>query len=649
MRGLRSSRIAAAALGAAILAACSARPEYSDLTYVPLDPPPPKPVAPPAGPAPDYGPTKHLAEAPPPISGGTLSVTRYGVAIAADPDRDRIFVVNVADQRVRTIEVPRHSEPGRSIEDFDGIVHVVLRNSGEIWSIDPKTAIVVGRRPVCNAPRGIALTSNVDGGQLLVACAGGEVKRLPAALDGTATLVGRVGDDLRDIVVSGGRVYVSTFRSADIMEVNTNGNVVSHLSLAAAQTSKPVIPGVTLDRTPRIAWRMIPSADGGAPMVVHQLASNEPVPTSSEPGMKKPDGKPRTSSGYGSSIPGSGCGATADPVVVMALTKTSEGSLPLRVTNGFAALPVDVASDGEKITVVAAGNGHTAQRPQLFTYPVKLVQMPNVAQRDPRFAKDMAMRDCALEVGGSSAEVGQLVAAAYLSKARLILQSREPAQLVLWPERTIIPLSSDSREDTGHAIFHSNSSVGLACASCHAEGSDDGHTWTFDDFGMRRTPSLLGTLEGTAPYHWSGDMDGLSMLADKVFTNRMRGPSLDDPQKEVLQQWLFALPPAPARPTKDAATIARGKALFESTNVGCATCHNGPRLTTSASVDVGTGGIFQVPSLLGVGSHAPYLHDGCAQTLRERFDRRCTTDMHGKTSALSSSEIDDLVGYLESL
>ncbi len=61
---------------------------------------------------------------------------------------------------------------------------------------------------------------------------------------------------------------------------------------------------------------------------------------------------------------------------------------------------------------------------------------------------------------------------------------------------------------------------------------------------------------------------------------------------------------------------------------------------------VGTGKAFQVPSLLGIGARAPYMHDGCAPTLKERFSaaKPCGGgDMHGKTSQLTEAQIDDLV------
>jgi cytochrome c peroxidase len=65
---------------------------------------------------------------------------------------------------------------------------------------------------------------------------------------------------------------------------------------------------------------------------------------------------------------------------------------------------------------------------------------------------------------------------------------------------------------------------------------------------------------------------------------------------------------------------------------------------------VGTGGKFKVPSLIAVGYEAPYLHDGCAATLRDRFGPACGGgDAHGHTQQLTAAQVDDLVAYLESL
>ena len=68
------------------------------------------------------------------------------------------------------------------------------------------------------------------------------------------------------------------------------------------------------------------------------------------------------------------------------------------------------------------------------------------------------------------------------------------------------------------------------------------------------------------------------------------------------------------------------------------------------TVDVGTGGAFQVPSLVGIGSRGPFMHDGCAKTLADRFSNTaCGGANHGKISGLSANEIADMITYLQSI
>jgi hypothetical protein len=55
-----------------------------------------------------------------------------------------------------------------------------------------------------------------------------------------------------------------------------------------------------------------------------------------------------------------------------------------------------------------------------------------------------------------------------------------------------------------------------------------------------------------------------------------------------------------------------------------------------------------VPSLLGIGNRPPYLHDGCAATLADRFGP-CGGASHGNTADLGPGQIADLVAYLETL
>ena len=98
----------------------------------------------------------------------------------------------------------------------------------------------------------------------------------------------------------------------------------------------------------------------------------------------------------------------------------------------------------------------------------------------------------------------------------------------------------------------------------------------------------------------------------------MLGPKLLDDQRQALASWLYALPAPTPETVLDGPAALRGRELFTSAAVGCSGCHSGASFTNNATVDVGTGGKFQVPSLLGVAMHAPYLHDGCATTLLDR-------------------------------
>ncbi|MCB9598191.1 MAG: c-type cytochrome [Sandaracinaceae bacterium] len=90
-----------------------------------------------------------------------------------------------------------------------------------------------------------------------------------------------------------------------------------------------------------------------------------------------------------------------------------------------------------------------------------------------------------------------------------------------------------------------------------------------------------------------------------------------------------------------------GRAIFEDARTQCARCHAGPRGTDGRAHDVGTGGRFQTPPLSGLALRAPYLHDGCAQTLEDRLGR-CHTRGHGRVDHLDPAARADLVAYLAS-
>jgi cytochrome c peroxidase len=244
----------------------------------------------------------------------------------------------------------------------------------------------------------------------------------------------------------------------------------------------------------------------------------------------------------------------------------------------------------------------------------------------------------------------------YRQNVWLVAQSREPAQLIfIEPSQSqvIVDLGGSSMLDTGHDIFHRDAGSGIACAQCHAEGGDDGRVWKFTLTGPRRTQALHVGLAGTEPFHWDGDMSDLSALMEQVFVGRMGGPKETPAREQALDGWLAGLKPPAAIGDAASPRAALGKALFESAEVGCSSCHSGVKLTNNANVYVGTtdpGHLVQVPSLVGIAYRGPFLHDGCAATLRDRFDPKCGGgDLHGNTSRLTDEQLDDLVAYLETL
>jgi YVTN family beta-propeller protein len=214
----------------------------------------------------------------------------------------------------------------------------------------------------------------------------------------------------------------------------------------------------------------------------------------------------------------------------------------------------------------------------------------------------------------------------------------------------------------GRKIFHDATNAQVAsngtvsCASCHPDGRTDGRTWQFV-FGPRNTPQLGGGILDTAPFHWPGDVPTVPALNDMTVLPFMGGSGLPSESFELVASFIDSIRSAPA-PTALAGLSEqelRGKAIFESEQAQCTTCHGGSHFTDNRGWDVGTKAssldiaVFQTPVLHGLARSAPYLHDGSAQTLRQLVDNLVTTDRMGVGSHLGETEIEDLVAYLKTL
>ncbi len=556
-------------------------------------------------------------QSPPPISGGTLLVMRdQKTAIVADPDHDQVMVVDLTNLAIsRTLTLDAHAEPGRAADDADGHVHLVLRGSGQLLTFDPTTGDTLGTRSVCKYPRGLAVSDNDQ--VVHVACAEGSLVTLSTnATEQAPVRTVALDSDLRDVVIAADGLWVSRFRSAEVLRLDTAGNLLSRVTL-------PPSTGARGDSLAEVAWRMTASVDGGV-LVVHQRAFTGEVEPS--PG------------GYGESgVPGG--------IVESAVSVVHDDGLTLGTTVALMApLPVDVAQSAVsgRLLLASAAIAHplgsrVPRRNLVRPSELGFAQAPNAEAAAAFLPPDVT----------PDVPSGQLVAVAFAGDTPL-LQYRDPSYLAFGDQGISLP--GHSVEDTGNTLFHLETSSGLACASCHPEGQEDGHVWHFSGFGPRRTQSLRGGLLGTEPFHWDGAESDFTALSTDVMQGRMGGPALSDEQSTALAAYIDKFPALPAANVASNAQVDHGKALFNDASVGCASCHSGAKLTNNLTVDVGSpDGMLQVPSLIGLWARAPYLHNGCAKTIGDRFSFVCNTVQHGNLKDLSHEDLGALTAYLETL
>jgi hypothetical protein len=552
-----------------------------------------------------------------------LLVTKDQHAIASDPDRDQVYVVDLATQSVNIVALAEGDEPGRAVEGPGGKVYVAARRGGVVAAIDIGSNSAT-RVPVCAAPRGLAYDEASS--TLYVACRSG----LLVAIDGETNEVKesfKLDPDLRDVVVSGDNLAVSRFKNAEVMVVSRAGEVL--------RRSTPKLPN-TAALTPSVAYRTL-AAPGGGVLVGHVDASNVQLP-----------------SGAGAYY-GAPCGGSVADMALTVMDTEESMTAPASATAvntaftqpmGGVSGPLDLAftADGSKLAIVAAGNswepdGFTSRRPNLF--------IANSNQLTPSVGLGL---NCASTPGtaGSVVVQGEPVAVAFDALNSWVVQSRQPAQLEL-QGGTIIPLAGDERADTGLAMFHLNTGGGISCQSCHPEAGEDGHTWNFS-VGLRRSQDLAGGASQRAPFHWSGDLVDFDHLFDEVMIKRMSlNSEVTAEQRAALRDWLDTVPRQYTADGLDPDSVERGRVLFEREDTACATCHSGDDYTDNLPHDVGTGAAFVTPSLVGVNLRAPLFHDGCAKTLTARFGPCGGGDYHGVTSKLTTEERDDLVAFMQSL
>ena len=242
-----------------------------------------------------------------------------------------------------------------------------------------------------------------------------------------------------------------------------------------------------------------------------------------------------------------------------------------------------------------------------------------------------------------------------------------PAPAMPKRSKPSLPPAAKAPADPVHAgllLFNDMSLSGsgtVACASCHPRG---GHTNNKTYVGLnvvpdgqpdgRSTPLLWG-VKDTAPYSWAGGKT-LKENIKGIIVNRMKGKEPTDEQLDLLVAYLSSLEfpnnpnlkddgsPSDAGP----AAAKRGYQVF--LKASCNACHVPPLFTKPDNEDIGSGGSFQVPSLRGVSTTAPYFHDGRFPNLRTLIPAKLAyLEKLGSTEKFTDEEIEDLLVFLGTL
>ncbi len=552
-----------------------------------------------------------------PLFGGTMeAVPSLDGVLAADPEGDRLVWMPVDGAAVE-IPLGANARPFR-IEVSGTRAWTTLRGSGEVLAVDLPSGEIAWHAPVCPEPRGL---DHAEDGSLVVACAGGEL----LALDDTSGEVLRwklLDSDLRDVVAADGVLYVSRFRPGEVL-------LVDPLTLEKRDVAPLGLSG-------RVAWRMRDDPTGEGTIVVYDEPSKDTIEGST-------GGDQTTSVSYGTTTSTFQCEARHQVHIARVLP---EGYATTGDALGGIVLPVDFFVRADGTVALANGGGHEEA-------PVQgLVEL---GELEDLFRGDCTVGTSRMTGAGLTSALAEVGGRLYVQTASNAVVRREAAASneleLVWEGAQPLP------DDSPVLVFHRDPGTSVSCASCHPEGQDDGNVWRFGQGidgvaipGLRRTLPLAGRIAQRAPYHWMGELPTPGSLVESTFESGMGGPELPPGDSFALFGWIDGLRPVHRTSIAPPELLAQGEALFEST--GCTSCHAGEAYTNNAVEVVREGPPSKTPTLLGLGMHTSFLHDGCAPTLLDRFlgPEECTGgDLHGAVSLLTDEDVVALVAWLETL
>ena len=580
------------------------------------------------------------------LAGGPLAALADG-ALIIDADSGRLIRTDNAGAVRASLAIARDA-PQLAVDRGRELAYVVDRAGDRIHVVSLAGGELRRLRHMATAaePYGVALTP--DGEQLLVTAIADRRLTAYATHGGAEMWTAPLAAEPRGVAVSrdGGQVAVSFLTSGAIARARL------------VRDTAPRFERIPLPLT-RARHRMMGQVDNGEqlhPAVSASAAQERPGESHARAAFAVafigngiavvPHQLSTPHQAEGRENAGSYGGGASPPVEHRLAFVSAETGFPrvaaVRITQH---LPRALAYDEVRDRLYVLGHGSDS-----------VLALADASQGSIQLAYERAV-DGAGECGASGAAVaddGRVLVWCSLSR-RLAAISGQTATdtAVTWSsELTRTSLSRDQL--AGRSLFRRGSDASLsmggamACESCHPEARTDGLSWRIEARTLQ-TPLLAGRVAGTHPFKWDGGDPTLDRsLANTV--RRLGGSGVDRKQRRQLAAFLESLPRPRAPGVRNPDAVARGKALFASREVGCASCHAGARLTDRRKYPLATDmAESDTPSLIGLAASAPYFHDGSAATLEALLTDRGSVHGMGRTAELGNDDMADLLAYLETL
>lgn len=602
-----------------------------------------------------------------PRSSGSVAVSNDDALLfVADADHDVLVVIDTATRTVLR-QTPVGRQPERVLVAPDGAIYVSSRGARSVTRLSKGGEVVEASATVGAEPVGLALSA--DRSQLLVA----------NSMSGTLSMLDAKTLEVRREVQVGGepwavtaapdgrRIYVSDFSGGAVRVVDIERGGTVALTLDQPVVAECAFGGVAT-RTPSQAADVVLSPEGDRVYVAHVQSRTGQVGSVPQTSLRlavapalstieTSDDTVHRDVARTSNALTSESTANVDFPAAFLSTNLDEGCRETRVNSGMDA-PSSLVVDGRGEWIFVAD--HNSNSVAVISATGRTDPAYRVPERGISDVVRVGARPTGIAVAGDLRTAWVHNALDYTVSVVETVNGQLTETHVIPFGRSTLP----AEVERGRRLFYSAVDArvtepefgGVSCSSCHPDGRADGLSWVLPEeqantwstprlSPARNTPPLWGVTT-TAPYHWDGALADLPAFSTRM-VNQMGGHGLSRIDVTDLSAYLGTVSPPdnPAAGRLAPALIARGETLFADR---CANCHAGAMLTDGLShaTIAAAAPRLDTPSLRGVFSTAPYLHDGSSPTLREVLTNPRGSMVQHDQRGLSPADLEALEAFV---